>query len=598
MNRRPILASTAAVAALALCSAGSGAAAATAKPAAGQASSVLSLLTATAGGHVIRVGDLSLLSDTLSGSALSRIVVTPLTADGTTIGQQVITPSSPAADVPAETTPSALAGVLSLSSPAFSTSATNAPAAHAGAASLGTVSLLGLPVPLSGAVDLGSSVSSVTGALGAKTVSLTNLALPSIAALLAALGLDVSKLPVPTLTALVQQLGLVTSALSTAEATASAALAQVSAATTTVGTATTSLTQATAGVTAATASLTTATDALQSLLSTVPAATLLTLPGANTVAGFLALPALSQAVVEGVVPGLASALTTFQSAQSALTAAQGVLTTATAALAAAQALLDGLLATLQSALAPVLALLTSILDSTPLVSLDSLTLSSKAAATSAKTGGQQAQVLGGDITGLHVLGTDVLDSVLGTSSLSLVGLTSGTLAAVTTAISGLTGTLSSVLSTVPGFPKLSIPAPKVDLLTTSKATSISGGFGRALTTVQGLKITLPAITLPTSLALPGAASLPALGGVTQTVAGLLTSAPVSLGLLSLSDQAAFSPAVLASTPTTVTPPTVPVTPSTPTAELPHTGLPVGLAVLSFVLIGGALVVRRRAAGTE
>jgi hypothetical protein len=608
VNRRPLLVSTAAVCALVLCAASSSAGAATAtaaKPAAGSASSVLSLVTATVGGHVLRSGDIALLSDTLTGSALSKVVVTPISADGAAVGQQVITPTSPAAAVPSQSSPGALTSLLSLTSPAVSAAATTVPAAHAGATSLGSLSLLGLPVALDGTLDLSSRVSSVTGALGTKTVTLTNLALPSIADLLAALGLDLTKLPVATLNDLVNQLDVVNGAVSAAQAAAGSALAQVVAATDQVSSATTALTSATSGVTSATATLTSATSALQALLTTVPALTLLSLPGANTLAGFLALPPVSQGLVEAVVPGLASALSSYDLAQTAVTAAQALLTTATSALATAQAALATLTATLQSLLGPLQSALTGALDATPLLSLDSLSLTSKAAATSAKSGGQQAEVLDGTVTGLRVLGTDVLSSALGTGAVSLTDLTSTATSALTSAIEGVTGTLSSVLSNVPGFPALSVPAPTVGLLTKSASTSISGGYGRALTDVQGLTLTLPSLSLPTALALPGAASLPALSTVTQAVPGLLTSSPLSLQLLTLSDQAAFRPAVAAvaapgttapgapSTPGTPSTPLTPSTPSTPAVELPHTGLPLGVAVLSFSLLGGALVLRRR-----
>ena len=592
MNRRPLVASTAAVSALLLCAAAGTAAAGTTtvtKPAAGAASSALSLLTASAGGHVVRVGDLTLLSDTLGGSPLAKVVVTPLTADGTAYGQQVVTPDSSPTDIPALSSPAALAGILSLNSPAFTTSASKAPSAHAGAASLGTLSLLGIPVPVAGSVDLGSAVSSTTGALGSKTVTVQNLALPSIAQILAALGLDLSKLPVTTLDQLVTQLGLVTPVVSAAQAAVSTALAQVAAAQAAVTSATSALTAATQGQSAAQAALAGAAPALQAVINQVPA---LSLPaGAGSVAGFTALPAALQSSLAGLVPGGTAALSAYDAAQTALTAAQGVVTTAQGVLATAQAALAGLIATLQSTLAPLQALLTTVLGTTPLVSLDALSVTSRAVVTSNKAGGQEAQVLGGSLTGLHVLGTDVLKNVLGSSSVNLVDLVGSTAGAVTSTISGLTSTLSTVLSTVPGLPALSIPAPKIDLLTKTSSTSISTGFGRAATAVQGLKITLPAVTLPTSVTLPGAASLPALSGVTQ-VTGLLSSAPVSLGLLTLSDQAAFRPAVLAATPTTPVPPTTP-TPTTPGVGLPNTGLPGGLAVVSLVLLGAALVLRRR-----
>jgi hypothetical protein len=583
LKSRPVLAATAAATALALCTYSATASAAgstAARPAAGSASSLLSLLQVTAAGHTVSVGDVLLSSDTLTGAPLSRIDLTPLVADGTPYGRQSVTPASPPATVPSQSSPGALAGIVSLASPVFSAAATAAPAATAGASSLGALTVLGLPVALDGSLSLGSAVSSTTGALASKTLVVKDLALPSVADLLAALGLDLTKLPVATLEALVQQLDLVTGAISTAEAAATSALGQIATATTAVTTATTGLTQATQGLAAPTA-------ALQALLDQLPAASLLGLPaGSDTVAGFQALSPLQQSVLAALVPGIDAALTS-------LTDAQALVTTATAAVAAAEAALSSLTAQLQALLAPLVSLLTGALDSTPLLSIDSLALTSKAAASSDQPGGQQAEVLGGTLTGLHVLGQDVLDTALGTSSLNLADLVGGTATQVTGAINGLTGTLSSVLSTVPGLPALKVPAPQISLLTKSSSTSVSGGFGRAVTNVTGLKIALPSISLPAAVALPGASALPGL----SLVNGLLTSAPLSLSLGTLSDQAAFRPAVIASAPTTpvVQVPTTPTTPvTTPTSpELPHTGLPAGLAGLALLSLVGALALRRR-----
>jgi hypothetical protein len=576
VKTRPVLSATAAATALALCAYSATAAAAgavAARPAAGSAGSLLSLLQVTAAGHTLSMGDLLLSSDTLTGKPLSRIDLTPLVADGTSYGKQSVTPASPAATVPSQSSPGALAGIVSLASPVFSAAATSAPAATAGATSLGTLKVLGLPIALDGSLTLGSAVSSTTGALGSKSLVVKNLALPSIADLLAALGLDLTKLPVATLDSLVKQLDLVTGAISTAEAAATSALGQLA-------TATTAVTAATSGLAQANQALAAPTAALQALLDQLPAASLLGLPaGSGTVAGFQALLPAQQAVLAALVPGTGAGLTN-------LTSAQALVTTATAALTAAQDALSSLTAQLQALLAPLVSLLTGVLDRTPLLSIDSLSLTSKAAASSDKPGGQRAEVLGGTLTGLHVLGQDVLSSALGTSSLNLLNLVGGTATQVTGAINGLTGTLSSVLSTVPGLPTLKIPAPQISLLTKSSSTSISGGFGRATTNVTGLKIVLPSISLPAAVALPGASSLPGL----SLVNGLLKSAPLSLGLGTLSDQAAFRPAVLGSTPTTPVV-NVPTTPAAP--ELPHTGLPAGLAALALLSLGGALVLRRR-----
>jgi hypothetical protein len=158
---------------------------------------------------------------------------------------------------------------------------------------------------------------------------------------------------------------------------------------------------------------------------------------------------------------------------------------------------------------------------------------------------------------------------------------------VTSKVDALTGVLSSVLSAVPG---LSVPAPKVALLTKSTSTSISGGFGTAQNTVRALQISIPAITLPAALALPNAAALPALSGAPNlkgalgiNAVGDLVSKPMTIGLGTLSERASFRPAVAA--PVT--------TPTAPTPELPRTGLPAGIAVFAMLLVAGGLLLRRR-----
>ena len=125
-------------------------------------------------------------------------------------------------------------------------------------------------------------------------------------------------------------------------------------------------------------------------------------------------------------------------------------------------------------------------------------------------------------------------------------------------------------------------------------SSPPGLVGVASTSVKGLSITLPSVSIPTALALPGAVDLPALDGITQ-VAGLLTSAPVKLDLLTLSDQARFAPGATAApgtqTPGTQTPGTQ--TPGTAAPQLPRTGATQALAVLGVALMVAAVAARRR-----
>jgi LPXTG-motif cell wall-anchored protein len=307
------------------------------------------------------------------------------------------------------------------------------------------------------------------------------------------------------------------------------------------------------------------------------------------------------------VAAASSAVTTatndLATAQSAVDVAQAAVNALKNTIAAIQTTIDGLQKVLDAAVAALRNLLTgvqplidqllgaimAVLDGTPLVSFDSLSVVTEAIASSNTSGGQTAKVVGGELVGLEVLGTDVLSNVLGTSSVDLLDLVGGTLADVNGLIAELTGTLSSVLSTVPQFPTLSIPAPQVGLLQKSATTDIVNGFGVASTSVKGLSLTLPSVSIPTALALPGAAELPALDGITQ-VAGLLTSAPVKVDVATLSSNSRFAPAVVAA-PGTGTPTTG--TPTGAAPQLPRTGPTQALAVLGLVLMAGAVIARRR-----
>ena len=164
MNRRPLLAGTAAVAVVALTAASGAASAPTATAASGSASSSLSLLHVKAGGHDLRALDLVLRSDTTSSPRVSRIEITPVTADGTPYGRQVVDQSNSPQGVGALATPSALSSVASLVSPAVTASATSTPSSQAGASSLGSLKVLGLQVSLAGALQTTSSVTSSHGA--------------------------------------------------------------------------------------------------------------------------------------------------------------------------------------------------------------------------------------------------------------------------------------------------------------------------------------------------------------------------------------------------------------------------------------------------
>lgn len=597
MSRRPLIVASAATAVLGLCVASSTAGAATAsKPAVGKATTSLSLLDLAVGGHDATLATLSLLTDTLSSPGLSAVKVTPLVVDGTAYGEQTIDSSNSPKGVDATSAPSALGPFASLTSPAIQASATDG-ANEAGADSLGTVSVLGLPIDLDGAMSLASSVSTTKGAAGLKTVKLEGLALPSIADVLGALGLDLSKLPVATLDDLAGSLDLVNGAIETAEGAIDDALdavdtaqAAVDAASSDLATKAQAATDAATAVTDAQAALDDATSALTGAIGANSVPLVPAVPAVADVASLLANESTGTVKATTLVPALAPLLADYEAADAAVTAKQALKTAADTAKGAAVTALATVTATLETVTAaleplagPLVDAIMGVLDSTPLVSLDSLEVSTRAAATSASKGGQHAEVVGGVVEGLKVMGVDVLDAALGTSSLDLTGAVSSALAEVNGVIADVTGTLSDVLSNVPSLPQLDVPAPEIGLLTKSASTTISGGFGRATTAVHGLSISLPAITLPEELAVPGAADLPGLAGVTQT-AGQLTSGALSLDLLTLKDQAAFRPAVVASNPT-----------KAPQSgrDLANTGMPAGAATMSLLLVGAGLVLRRR-----
>ncbi len=620
-------------------------------PAVGSATSTLTLLSLLAGSHDIQVGGVTLSTDTLGSSPLSSVSVVPIRADGKAYGTQTVTPANSPGTVGAVPAPAALAGLFSVNSPVMSISATNS-SAHAGMSSLGSVSLLGMPVGLDGGVDAGSSVGAVAGALGDKTLTLKNVALPDIASLLAAQGLDLTKLPAAPLTSLVDNLGLVNTAITTAESaltTATAALqtqidaanAQIATATATATAATTDLAAKTAALnsanstlasatsaaaaagaalTTADAALTSATSAVNAKLAVIPAGTLAALPvGSNTIAGYALLTSAQKQVVDTAVPGTSSAYASYVGAgtaqaaaaaqQATATAAQTTATTAQAAAAAAAAAAQTAfnaattaLATAKSALAAIIAplapqiagVVTAViaqLKATPLVSLDSLVVETTAAVTSANANGQVARVVGGRISGLKVLGTDVLSKALGSSSVDAVNLVGATLGKVQTQIASVTGALSSALSHVPSLPSLSIPAPEIGLLTKATSVGVAGGFGTASATIQALKITLPAVTIPAAVAVPNAPTLPAISGVPAVAPSPgnavtdLVSKQITIGFGTVGEQAKFKPAVVGA-PGSTGPSTGPVT-------LPKTGLNSGIGILAVALVGGALVIRRR-----
>ncbi|HWG94816.1 MAG TPA: hypothetical protein VNU66_11375 [Mycobacteriales bacterium] len=627
MRPAPVLAALAATALVAVAAGpvtASTPAATAAVPAAGTATSSVVLAELVAAGTGVTVGAVQLVTDTTGAAPVARVIVTPLRSGDTVVGAREVGPGDGASTVGAQSL--SLAGLGAVSSPALQVAAqtpVTGPTASAGAASLGGLTLLGLPVALDGTVSAASSVLA-GGATSGKTVEVRDLSLPGVGALLARLGLDLDALGalVPgVLAQLVDRLGL---PVDSAEL-----LAQVQAvadAQTAVDTARGAVATAEAGVTTATSDLAAATGVLAAetaeleLLKGVQATAQATLDAAVAAAAGPAcdlLPGnLLCAAVDRARAALAEATAAVDAqqlvvdaAQAAVTTAQSALTAAQGVLAAAVAALDGLLAQLASllqSLPGLVAELTAVLDAVPLLELELLSVTSRAAATSAAAGGQDAGVSGGELQGLRVLGTDVLalpqvrtalGLAPGAAGVDVAGLAGARLAAVQAAVDGLLATLTDLLDgAVPG---LVVPALEVGLLERTTTTAVADGFGTASAALGGLRVAVPALSIPTSL-LPSVSLSSSAGGVR---AAAVTS-PVELVLGAVTETARFRPAATAQvpggevpggpvpgagTPGTGTPVATPVTSGSP---LPRTGPQALVALAGLGALMGAALLRR------
>jgi hypothetical protein len=609
----------------------------------GAASSSLSLLDVTLGDASVRLLDLALRSESGAGAPSTSFVVTPLALDGAAYGRQSL--SSRSAALPGVDSrrfaPAALSAVASASSPSIDVTVEGA-TSRAAATTLGGASVLGIPVRLDGAVEISSS-SAATGSAGSKTLTLTQLALPSVADLLAAAGLDLQALPAASLTGLLNRLDLDSSATREAEQALRDALggsapaydtavASVVDATDAVVAAAEQRADARATLAAATASLNDAAAALSgssggalrrtgSLIGLDPITSVLdpvlapvtevvapVEDGTSTIVNTgeeLVVDAVVEPVLEPVVdssvdsvlspvlkpvvepvteavepvlepvleplesvvalPGLEPLAEAYAAAQAAYNQALAGFTSAEATLGLARQTLADARATVAALLAPVApqveALVSSVrgvLDATPLVSIERLEVTTRSAVTSAASGGQTAQVVGGRVQGLRVLGTDVLLSALGSSDVDVLDLAGPALQSVDRTVGQLTGALSSALSSVPGLPGLSVPAPKVQLLSSATTTDVVDGFGVAGSALRALTVTWPGIALPVEAALPDAATLPsvvglprlsglsAFGAARVPAPGDLLTQPLTLTVATLEDRARFRPAAVLS----------------------------------------------------
>ncbi|HEU0129497.1 MAG TPA: hypothetical protein VFQ85_00720 [Mycobacteriales bacterium] len=534
------------------------ASAATGVTAAGQAVSSATIASISVGslsagstnidGHTVSIASLAATAQTLT-SAAPAVSFVPITLDGAKTGAVTVTPANSPQTVGGIATSALPLNVLYAKSPAATLTATKAPAGPAAtvAASLGEAKILNLPIALNGSVNVGSMTSSAQSQAG-KTLKITNVSLPSIADILAGLGIDIAKLPVETLNALVEQLPVMLT---------STGLAAFNLASGAVDDAQAAVTDAQADVASATTDLADATAALDTLLAP------LTLDHTDWDA--LDGPAKDTLIAAngGVNGALANAATAYDAAQAAMTAAQKAYTDAVAALPAAiSALVDAV---------------TAILDGTPLVSVGAAEVGTKALVGSAKTA-----AVTGYVSGVKVLGEDVLNSVTGSSKLDVAKLVGDTANQVNATIAATTATLSEILSSATGATGLSVPAPSVQLMSKSTSTGTDGAFGTANAAVTALKISLGSATVPDAFALTGAAGMP---GIIPTSTGFKTAA-LGVQVGTLAESARFRPGTVTTPGSTTNQPG-----STPT--MPSTGVPAGLGVLAGIGTGLALGARRR-----
>lgn len=553
--------------------------AATAASGNGRANSTVTLLRLTVAGHTVRALTASLGATTLHDPSQARITVVPVRVDGTAIGTQHITQdTSNQPGVRART--GSVPGVLSLTSPSVVLRAARTatgPLAQLTGTGIGSISLLGTKLPsLSGAVGFGSRVGSATSK-ASKTVVVRRLTLPSIGALLAKLGLDIHQLPVDVLRQLVDKLDIATGAVTTAATALDNALAAAGSTINGIDLSTVSSTAS--AISDQKSAVGDAVTAVDDALAAAPFANpvIVTLLGTlgisapTTAAQWDALSNADQSALVSALDGLVAGVGT-------------AIATADTALAAARQLL-ATLKDLKSLLADLVNEIDSVLGDTPLLSVGSLTVGTVASA----GGAHRARVIG-SLSGLHVLGTDVLKSALGSSSLDLTGTAGTALSTVQNTVNQLTGTLASTLSSVAG---LTVHRPVLRVLSQHTSTAPIGSFEAARTFVTGLSLSWPGITLPKALALPGAASLPGVGQSPVDATSLVTQ-PIKVGVADLGDTATFAAASApAQTPPGSTPGTS--TPNTPNngSTTPTTGAPGGLAIAALVLLGAGVALRRR-----
>ena len=515
----------------------------------GAATSSLAILRVTLSGTTITAGQIAAVAGTTTKPHQAKLVVTPIDSTLTgPVGQQTITPSSNNATVPA--TPKSVdlpAGLGSVTGPTFGVKAADDATgvlASAALKALGKVTVLTVPLNLKTASLKDVAQVTSSKATAQKSLTLGSLSLPSLSDLLASLGLDLNGL-LDQLTQgkLTELAGLVTSTTSGAVKTANGAVDTAQAAISgtvpkNLDAATSALTAAKGTLTTAKGTLTTASGAFNTAFGAIPALSLPAGVATGTTADqFLALaPAVQTAVDALSAADLGALATAVKTAEAAVQAAQD-------AVDAVQALVTALTDLINAVLAAVTG------DDNPLAALGNISVTSSAVA--AKTPKAAAGVTVGSV---HVLG-------------ALTPLTS-----LTKTLGAVTDTLSSVLGSVAG---VNFTAPTVTIGKPTHSTKTTGQTRFASASITGVKLTLPSLTLPAALALPG---------VPTGISGSLTFGQ-------LSETAQWTPGANVATPST---PQTPRTPSSPQgAPLPDTGGSPLLPVAGLLILGCGVLLWRR-----
>lgn len=515
----------------------------------------LTVAGTTLSGHDVSVATLSAVAQTLSQDA-PAVSFVPITLDGVKKGEVTVTPATSPKSVGAVATGALPLNVLSASSPSATLTATKAATGPVSGltASLGELSVLGMPLNLDGGVKVGSATDAAKAQAG-KTLTITDVSLPNLSDLLAALGIDVKKLPVGTLSGLIDSLelqisGAAQTAIDAAEGAIGTADGVVGTTLTTYQGAVTTLSTETAELDAelATAILPATPELPAPLTAPLDHADWDALNGATGDAFKTAFEAANVADT-----GLIAAIAAYEAAKDEAKKAKDAYD---AAVAAIQPLVDKLAE-----------LVDGVLATNPLLTIDAAQIG-----TNALAGSSKAATVSGYVSGVKVLGTDVLQTVTGNTKLDVAGLTNTIASQVNAALATATGALSSVLATAPG---LVVPAPSVKVLTKQTSTGMDGAFAIANVLVTALSVDIASVTVPDAFAIAGADQL---AGILPTSTGFKT-APMSVKVGQLGEAARFRPAgSIGSNP----------------GSHPATGAPYGLAAIALIGTALAFGIRRMA----